>query len=103
MHNGMHTIVHQGKTLSIGEYASELARTGTRIVAGSSGTFWVRYESGAMVRIPTFHLAPPAQDEVQRVQWGSRAALVSYLREPDERRPANALLYVCSDRAYALD
>src|SRR5262249_5768980 len=29
--------------------------------------------------------------------------MVSYLREPDEHHPPNTWLYICTDRAYALD
>jgi hypothetical protein len=101
--SSVHTSSPQRKSLLIGEYASELARIGTRIVPGTSGTFWVRYESGAMMRIPTFHMAPPAPDELQRVLHKGRAVVVSYVRNPDASRPANVWLYICTDQTYALD
>jgi len=89
--------------LSISEYASELARKGTRNLPGSSGTFWIGYETSAMVRMPTFHLAPPAPGEVRQVIQQGAVAVVSYLQEPDQHHPANAWLYVCNDQSYALD
>jgi hypothetical protein len=99
----MQTTGKQRKALSMAEYAAELARNGTHILPGSSGTFWVRNESGALMRVPTFSLMPPAPGEVLRVLWRGRVAVVSYLLHPNERYPANARLYVCTNRAYALD
>jgi hypothetical protein len=93
----------QRKPPSRAEYAAELASNGTRVLPEPSGTFWVRYESGALMRDPFFSLVPPAPGEVRRVLWQGRAAVVTYLLHPDERHPANAWLYVCTDRAYALD
>jgi hypothetical protein len=90
-------------SLSISDYACELFRTGTRILAGVPGTYWTRYESGAMVRIPTFHVASPDSDEVQRILWQGRVPVVSYLLSPDDRHPANAWLYICRDSSYRLE
>jgi hypothetical protein len=56
-----------------------------------------------MMRVPRFHLAPLAPGEARQVPWRGRVATGSYLLEPDDRHPANACLYVCTDRAYALD
>jgi len=46
---------------------------------------------------------PPAASEVRQVLWRGRAAIASYLLEPDEIHPANAWLYICTDRSYGLD
>src|SRR5258708_3614506 len=89
--------------MSITEYAADLARCGVQILPGETGTFWTRYEAGAMMRIPVFHLGPPAPQEVRQVLWHGRAAIASYLLEPDERHPANAWLYICTDQTYSLD
>jgi len=88
---------------SLAEYTADLARSGIKVFPGASGTFWTRHESSAMMRRPTFELAPPTSDEVREILWRGRAAVASYLLEPDERHPANAWLYVCSDQDYALD
>jgi len=88
---------------SITDYAADLARSGVQILPGGPGTFWTRHESGAMMRRPTFHLMPPAPDEVRRILWHGRVAIASYLIEPDERHPVNAWLYLCTDQAYSLD
>lgn len=92
---------HRSKSMT--EYAADLARSGVRILPGAAGTFWAEYQSGAMMRIPRSHLAPPTVQEVRQVLWRGRAAIASYLLEPDERHPANAWLYLCTDRAYALE
>jgi hypothetical protein len=88
---------------SAADYAVELARNGTRVVLGGSGTLWISHEWSAMVRFPVFTLAPPSRDEVRRVLWRGPAAVASYLIEPNAEHPANAYLYVCEDREYSLD
>jgi hypothetical protein len=99
----LQTVDHQGKTLSMAEYAAELARNGTRILSGTRGSIWAGHEPGAMVRMPTFHLLPPTPSEVRQVLWRGRAAVLSYILEPNESHPANAYLYVCMDQMYALE
>jgi len=74
-----------------------------QVLPGAQGTFWTRHESGAMVRRPTFHVGPPAPGEVQEILRHGRAAVASYLVEPDERHPANTWLYLCTDQVYALE
>jgi len=56
-----------------------------------------------MTRMPLFHVEPPSSAEIRRALWRGRAAVVSYIREPDEHYPANAWLYVCTDCDYALE
>jgi hypothetical protein len=94
---------HTANGLSLLEYAQGLASNGRRNVPGAPGSIWVRYDSVAMMRIPLFCLEPPDATELSRVLWQGPAAVVSYSIEPDHRHPTNAWLYVCTDRAYALD
>lgn len=91
------------ETRSLEEYAKDLATNGARVLPGAPGTFWAQHESSSMLRIPTFYLEPPTAREVRRVLWNGRVPLVSYCLEPDERHPANAWLYVCTDQNYALE
>lgn len=56
-----------------------------------------------MMRVPKFYVGPPASHELREVFWRGRAAIASYLLEPDEHHPANAWLYICTDQTYALD
>lgn len=94
----------QRKTLSINDYAEKLTRAGKLVFpSGLEGTFWVGYEPGSLTRIPTFNLEPPDPGEVQQTLWRGRAAVLSYLLEPDAHHPANAWFYVCSNREYSLD
>jgi hypothetical protein len=97
------TATQTTRSLSLVEYARGLANNGRRTVLGAPGTFWVRYDRVAMMRIPYFHQGAPAPGEVRRVLWQGPAALASYLLEPDDSHPANAWLYVCRDQAYGLD
>lgn len=98
-----HTVSDKTQCRSVTDYAADLARIGVKILPGGPGTFWSRHESGSMLRRPTFHVGPPAPNEVRKVLWRGRAAVASYLLEPDEHHPANAWLYLCTDRAYALE
>lgn len=89
--------------VSIMDYATALARNGIPVVLGTTGTIWVRHDAGAMMRLPRFHLAPPPTGEMRQITWRGRAAVSSYIQEPDEQHPANACLYICTDRAYGLE
>jgi len=89
---------------TMAEYAAALASRGTRILRTSEGSFWVGYETGAVMRSPKFHTAPPSRREIRELFWDSRAAaLITYSLEPDDSHPANAWLYLCTDRSYSLD
>lgn len=78
---------HKAQSMSITEYAEDLARSGAQNLPGGSETFWARYESGAMMRIPVFHLEPPASNEVQRVLWYGWAATARSWRPGLLRHP----------------
>ena len=90
-------------SLSISEYADWLARSGTSVLPGTGGTYWVGYETGALVRLPTFDLSRPQPGEIQRVLWQGRVGVAAYLLSPDDQHPANAWLYVCRDRSYSVE
>ncbi len=98
-----HTVSDKTQCRSVTDYATDLAKSGVRILPGEPGTYWAGYETGALMRIPTFHMAPPAPNEVRAVLWHGRVAIASYLLEPDERHPANTWLYLCTDHSYALE
>ncbi|MGQ0810217.1 MAG: hypothetical protein ACT4OO_03215 [Nitrospiraceae bacterium] len=89
--------------LSINNYASLLLKTGMRLVPGASGTYWVKYESFAMMRVPTFCLVPPSSEEVESVLWRGRSVAAAYLLPPDDSHLANAWLYVCTNKCYRLE
>ena len=99
----LQTLVRKFPSRSLAAYAEDLARNGVQVLPGGPGTFWTRFESGAMVRRPTFHLGPLAPGEVREVLWRGRAAVASYLVEPDVRHPANSWLYLCTDQTYTLE
>src|SRR5262245_20154285 len=101
----MHTLTtgQRIKSLSIAAYVSECIRNGTAILPGAPGTVWVRSETAGMIRFPTFKVTPPIPREVRRILWQGPAAVISYLVEPDERHPPNALHYLCRDQSYCLE
>lgn len=90
-------------TISFSEYAGELKRAGTRVFTWGEETFWAGYEFGGVMRIPSFHVGPPASGEVSQVLREARLAVATYLLDPDESHPGNCWLYVCSDAAYGLE
>src|SRR5687767_2386254 len=49
-----------------------------------------------------FHVGTPEREEVDRVLRTTGAVIASYLIEPDERRVANAWLYLCRAHDYSL-
>ena len=55
------TTSHKARSISITEYAADLARGGVRILPGGAGTFWVEYLYGSLMRIPMVHLEPPTE------------------------------------------
>jgi hypothetical protein len=85
------------------QYATDQAGIGTRILPGKTGTFWMKYTTGVMMRIPTFTLEAPTAQEIQTILWKGRVAVASYLLEPDESHPTNASLYICTDSSYSLE
>lgn len=91
-----------GNSVSIDAYATGLSRVGSQVCRGTEETYWIRYESAAMVRFPTFAFAPVAKDEARRVLWRAPAVLLSYMIEPDEQHPVNAWIYLCEDSTYDL-
>ena len=70
---------------------------------GAPGTFWVQYESFAMMRIPDFALDLPSPGELERVLRKGHSAVATYLRPPDASHPPNAWMYVCRDRGYRVE
>jgi hypothetical protein len=91
------------KAISITKHAEYQEKNGLRVFLGEAGTFWVEHETGAMMRIPHFHLVPPTAHEIRQVLWKGRVAIASYLMEPDEHHPANTWLYTCRDQTYTLE
>jgi hypothetical protein len=88
---------------TLAEYASCLAKNGRRVIPGSSGTFWVQYESFSMMRIPEFRVAPVSPGEVERLLRDERMAVAAYLKAPDPSHPANAWVYLCQDQSYRIE
>jgi hypothetical protein len=89
--------------LSLAEYAADLADSGTEVFGRTSADFWIRYESWASMRIPSFATGQPSPAALREVLWRRRALVATYLLEPDLDHPSNATLYVCTDREYSVE
>jgi hypothetical protein len=84
------------------QYAESLQAAGIRVLPGSQGTFWAGAADRVLWRLPIFHVGAPSSPEVDDALRRTRAIVASYLVEPDAQNAANAWLYLCSDRDYAL-
>jgi hypothetical protein len=82
------------------EYVNGLRAIGTRVCEGSGRTYWVSSAERVVRRLPTFHIGTPSSDEIDRAMRMTGAVLATYVTEPDERRAANAWLYLCDDENY---
>jgi hypothetical protein len=89
--------------MGIDAYAAALADCRTSILPGLSATYWIRYESFGIMRLPTFCTIVPSRDEVEGALRTSRAVAASYLIPPDDGHSANAWLYICRNQAYRLE
>ncbi|MEX2493394.1 MAG: hypothetical protein WD425_16700 [Nitrospirales bacterium] len=99
----MQSISSSDQAMSISEYAKELKNSGIRVVSVKSENFWVGYELGSLVRVPSFFVGTPAPGEVRQILWKSGKAVATYLLSPDESHTENAWLYVCNDHNYSLE
>src|SRR5947209_20441743 len=45
---------HNGRSVTLAEYAADLTRSGIRILPGSRGAIWTRFDANTMVRRPIF-------------------------------------------------
>jgi hypothetical protein len=90
------------ESISLSEYRLALEKHGTRALAGSDETLWIRHESIGMERLPVFSTTEPASQELRRVCFKAPAVVLSYLRDPSELRPANAWSYLCRNTSYQL-
>jgi hypothetical protein len=89
--------------VSLEEYRADMLRCGKTVLPGAPGTFWVKYESFAMMRLPTFVTTLPSRAEIGRLFRQSRVPVIAHLTVVDARHPANAWLYLAQDGAYALE
>jgi len=102
------TTLFSRQPLSTPAYAAALAKSGVQTlpckssVSGIPDSFWAKYETGTVVRVPTFSLVQPQERELSHVLRESRSLIASYVLEPDASHPANAWLYLCADQEYEL-
>lgn len=68
----------------------------------ASGHCWVRFKRFAHLRYPTNDVAPLSASERKELLWDRRMAVLQY-HERAVAQPANAALYLCSERDYGID
>src|SRR5207244_2346655 len=85
------------------EYAAYLSQNGIKTLAGSSGTLWIGHELMSLIRYPTFALNRPTPGEIPDTLRRGKAAVASYVVEPDVRQIANTWLYICRDTGYSIE
>src|SRR5262247_10237 len=88
-------------SVTIREYAGDLAAAGLRVCPGCDGTYWVACPDHVVRRLPEHHIGIPSAPELNRVLRATGGLIASFLTMPDDRATANAWLYTCSDRDYA--
>jgi len=59
-------------------------------------------EPWTLLRRPIGYMEPPPLAEVRRALLRSRFAVADFTLWPDEAHPANAWLYVCTDKSYGM-
>jgi hypothetical protein len=75
----------------------------TAVMSDTSRYAWTIAERGLLQRIPLEFTDEPDPDEVYRLLSMPGILLVTYLRPPDETRPANAFCYVCQEPDYRVE
>ena len=79
---------------SVSTYIAQLRSKGLRIVEGAGDTFWQKNESLSLERFPVIPLPGPSPVEIRNVLGQGHGVVATYVTEPDDRHPANALLYL---------
>jgi hypothetical protein len=91
------------QALSMSDYMQARRSLGQALIEGTTGTFWRGYSKGVIARFPDSTLSVPESAEIRRALKHHRCYLASYNREPNEGYPANAVLYLCQMRSYAIE
>jgi hypothetical protein len=78
---------------STGTYIAQLRSKGLRVVNGCGETFWQKNEWLSLERFPVIPSANPLPAEIRKVLREGHGVVATYVVEPDDRHPPNALLY----------
>jgi hypothetical protein len=85
------------------EYVEALHKQGIKAFLGQGRVFWLVSERIGLGRYPETCFDVPLPAEMRGLLWRSRCLVANYVRPVDDAHPANALLYVCTDRGYKLE
>lgn len=67
------------------------------------GHCWVRFKRFGMVRYPSNDVGELGADERRELLWRHRSGVLQYHQVADDPAQANASLYLCRDKGYALE
>ena len=85
------------------EYVEALHKRGVKAFLGEGRIFWIVSERIGLGRNPVSCFDAPSPGELRGLLWRSRCLVADYVLPIDDAHPANALLYICTDRAYKLE
>ena len=85
------------------EYVEALHKRGVKAFLGEGRAFWIVSERIGLGRCPETCFDAPSPGEMRSLLWRSRCLVATYVLPVDDAHPANALLYLCTQRDYHLD
>jgi len=83
-------------------WVADLKAQGMTALWTESGHCWVRFKRFGQLRYPTNDVGPITDAERRELLWKRRLAVLQY-HELAGNQPANASLYLCSDKGYSLE
>jgi len=83
-------------------WVADLRAQGMTALWSDAGHCWVRFKRFGQLRYPTNDVAPITEAERRELLWRRRLAVLQYHVLAGDH-PANASLYLCSDKGYSID
>jgi hypothetical protein len=90
-------------SITASEYVEALHKRGIRAFLGQGRVFWLVSERIGLGRYPESCFDLPLPGELRKLFWRSGRVVANYLLPVDDAHPANAVLYLCTDRGYHLE
>lgn len=88
--------------LGVPSWVADLEAQGMTAMWSERGHCWVRFKRFGHLRYPTNDVAPVSDEERRELLWKARFPVLQY-HELAGDTPANASLYLCSDKGYSLE
>ena len=78
-------------------------KRGIKAFLGEGRIFWLVSERIGLGRYPETCFDAPSPGDMRSLLWRSRCLVANYVLPADDTHPANALLYMCTDRGYSTE